>query len=100
MLTGELIEAPEAARLGLVNYLLPSAELEQKATEILNRFRNLSVAALAFTKEAIDRGRGRSLDAALREVEDLYLNELMKTHDASEGIKAFTQKRKPEWRHR
>ena len=100
ILTGELIEAPEAARLGLVNYLLPSNELEQKTSDLLSRFRNLSVAALAFTKEAIDLGRGRSLDLALKEVEDLYLNELMKTHDASEGIKAFTEKRKPEWRHR
>jgi cyclohexa-1,5-dienecarbonyl-CoA hydratase len=100
ILTGELIEAPEAARLGLVNYLLPGNELEQKASDLLSRFRNLSVAALAFTKEAIDLGRGRSLDLALKEVEDLYLNELMKTNDASEGIKAFTEKRKPEWRHR
>jgi len=100
ILTGELIEAPEAARLGLVNYLLPSNELEQKTSDLLSRFRNLSVAALAFTKEAIDLGRGRSLDLALKEVEDLYLNELMKTYDASEGIKAFAEKRKPEWRHR
>src|SRR5258705_11530803 len=100
ILTGELIEAPEAARLGLINYLLPSNELEQKTSDLLSRFRNLSVAALAFTKEAIDLGRGRSLDLALKEVEDLYLNELMKTYDASEGIKAFTAKRKPEWRHR
>jgi len=100
ILTGELIEAPEAARLGLVNYLLPRSELEQKTAELLSRFRNLSSAALAFTKEAMDLGRGCSLDSALKEVEDLYLNELMKTHDASEGIKAFADKRKPEWRHR
>jgi cyclohexa-1,5-dienecarbonyl-CoA hydratase len=100
ILTGELIEAPEAARLGLINYLLPGNELEQKTSELLSRFRNLSVAALAFTKEAVDLGRGRSLDSALKEVESLYLNELMKTYDASEGIKAFTEKRKPEWHHR
>ena len=100
ILTGELIEAPEAARLGLVNYLLPSSELEQKASDLLARFRNLSTSALAFTKEAMDLGRGSSLDSTLKEVENLYLNELMKTYDASEGIKAFTEKRKPEWRHR
>ena len=100
MLTGELIEASEAARLGLVNYLLPSNELEQKTSELLSRFRNLSAAALALTKEAIDLGRGRTLDSALKEVESLYLNELMRTQDAAEGIKAFTEKRKPEWRHR
>jgi cyclohexa-1,5-dienecarbonyl-CoA hydratase len=34
------------------------------------------------------------------EVEDMYLHELMKTHDANEGIKAFIEKRKPVWRDR
>ena len=100
ILTGELIEASEAARLGLVNYLLPASELEQKTSELVSRFRDLSAVALGFTKQAIDLGRERSLDSALKEVEDLYLNELMKTHDATEGVSAFSEKRKPEWRHR
>jgi cyclohexa-1,5-dienecarbonyl-CoA hydratase len=100
LLTGELIEASEAARLGLVNYLLPGNELEQKTSELLTKFRNLSGVALAATKQAIDLGRGRSLDSALQDVEQLYLNDLMKTYDATEGIKAFMEKRKPEWRHR
>jgi cyclohexa-1,5-dienecarbonyl-CoA hydratase len=100
ILTGELIEAAEAARLGLVNYVVPSNELEQKTSELLSRFRNLSAAALELTKRAIDLGRGRSLDAALKEVENMYLNELMKTHDATEGINAFIEKREPEWRDR
>ena len=100
MLTGELMEPAEAASLGLVNYLLPTGELEQKTTEILSRLRQLSSAALGLAKEAIDLGQGRSLDASLKVVENLYLNELMKTHDATEGIKAFIEKRKPEWHHR
>jgi len=100
ILTGELIEAAEAARLGLVNYVLPGNELEQKTSELLSRFRNLSTAALGFTKEALDLSRGRPLGPTLKEVERLYLDELMKTHDATEGINAFVEKRKPEWRHR
>ena len=40
------------------------------------------------------------LSATLKEVERLYLNDLMKTYDATEGINAFVEKRKPEWRHR
>lgn len=100
MLTGELIEATEAVRLGLVNYVLPANELEQKTSELLAGLRSLSAAALELTKRAIDLGRGRSLDSALKEVEDMYLHELMKTYDANEGINAFIEKRKPEWRDR
>ena len=100
ILTGELIEATEAARLGLINYVLPGNQLEQKTSELLATFRSLSAAALEHTKRAIDLGRGRSLDSALKEVESMYLQELMKTHDAQEGIKAFIEKRKPEWNDR
>lgn len=100
ILTGEMIEAAEALRVGLVNYVLPSNQLEQKTLEVLSKLRDLSAAALELTKRAIDLGRGRSLDSVLMEVEDMYLHELMKTHDATEGIKAFIEKRKPVWRDR
>lgn len=100
ILTGESIEAAEAMRLGLVNYLVPNNQLEQKLRELLSMFRDLSAAALELTKKAIDVGRGRSLDSALKNVENMYLHELMKTQDATEGINAFIQKRKPVWRNR
>lgn len=100
ILTGELIEANEAARLGLVNYVVPVDQLEAKTLEMLSKFRGLSAAALEMTKRAIDMGRGRSLDSALKQIEDMYLQELMKTYDATEGINAFIEKRKPVWRNR
>jgi len=100
ILTGELIEAAEALRLGLVNYVLPAKQLENKLADLLAKFRSLSAVALALTRESLDLAAGRSLDAALKQVESLYLNDLMKTQDATEGIDAFIQKRKPEWRNR
>ena len=100
VLTGELIDAPEAARLGLVNYVVPSDRLQQKTEEILSRLREFSGVALESTRRALDLGRGRSLESVLAEVEDMYLNELMKTEDANEGIKSFMEKRKPVWRNR
>ncbi len=100
ILTGDLIDATEAARLGLVSHVVPGDRLEQKTQEILAKLRECSGVALEATRRALDLGRGRSLDSVLAEVEDMYLNELMKTEDANEGIKAFIEKRKPVWRNR
>jgi cyclohexa-1,5-dienecarbonyl-CoA hydratase len=100
ILTGELIDATQALSLGLVNHVVPAPHLQAKAQDLLARLRELSGASLEATRRAIDLGRGRSLDAALSAVEDLYLHELMKTEDASEGVKAFMEKRKPLWRNR
>lgn len=100
ILTGELIDAPEALRLGLINSLVAHAELGQKTEELLVRLRELSAPALEATKRAIDLARGASFEDALTRVEDLYLNELMKTEDAREGINAFMRKRKPAWKNK
>jgi cyclohexa-1,5-dienecarbonyl-CoA hydratase len=100
ILTGDLIDAGEALRLGLVNYVMPSDRLEQKTQELLTKLRECSGVALEATCRALELGRGRSLDSVLSEVEDMYLNELMKTEDAREGIDAFMGKRKPVWRNR
>lgn len=100
MLTGDLIDAREALRLGLVNHVVPVEGLEQKAEEVLVKLRELSAPALEATRRAIDMARGASFSETLAEVENLYLNELMKTADAREGVKAFMEKRKPLWQNR
>lgn len=100
LLTGELIDAQEAHRLGLVSHLAGEGQLEQKLQEVLARLRELSAPALEMTRRALDAARGRTFDDALARVEDIYLNELMKTEDADEGIRAFIEKRKPAWRNR
>lgn len=97
LLTGELIDAAEAAAIGLVNHVVPNGQLEQKTSEVLSKLRELSASALEMTRRAIDMGRGSSIDGELKEIENMYLNELMKTSDANEGIKAFMEKRKPVW---
>ncbi|MCA1815850.1 MAG: enoyl-CoA hydratase/isomerase family protein [Acidobacteria bacterium] len=100
ILTGELIDAPEALRLGLASYGANSAQLEQKLQEILGRLRELSAPALEATRRALDIGRDFSFAETLKRVENLYLNDLLKTEDAQEGVRAFIEKRKPAWRNR
>ena len=100
ILTGEIIGADEALNIGIVNYVVESDQLEGKAREILARLRGLSAPALEAARRATDVVRGLGFADALSRVEDIYLNELMKTEDAHEGIRAFMEKRKPEWRNK
>ena len=100
ILTGEIIDAVEAGRLRLCNHVVPVAQLEQKLMEVLSKVRELSGSALEFSRRALDLGRHQTLDEALKEVENIYLLELMKSYDATEGVKAFMEKRKPVWRNR
>jgi cyclohexa-1,5-dienecarbonyl-CoA hydratase len=100
ILTGEIIDAVEAGRLGLCNHVVPGAHLEPKLNEVLAKLRELSGTSLSFARQSLDLGRGRSIEDALSEQENIYLHDLMKTQDANEGVKAFMEKRKAIWRHR
>lgn len=100
ILTGDLIDAAEARRIGLVNYEVPSTHLKQKTLEVLSKLREHSATALEMTKKAIDLGMGRPMETVLEQIENIYLHELMKTSDAKEGIQAFLEKRKPVWQDR
>jgi cyclohexa-1,5-dienecarbonyl-CoA hydratase len=100
ILLGEIVDAREAMRLGLVNQVAASADLREQAEALLTKLRELSGVSLQFTRAALDLGRIGDFESALSEVENLYLNELMKTEDATEGVQSFMQKRKPEWRNK
>lgn len=100
ILTGDLIDASEALRLGLVNYVAPSDKLTEKTESVLAKLRELSASALQMTRAALDLEGRTGFESKLTEVENLYLNELMRTEDAHEGVRAFMENRKPGWRNR
>ncbi len=98
VLTGDTISASEAKELGLVNQVLPVEGFEEKKSELINKFTSLSGAVLKITKKSMYQTLELNYPDAIKSVEDLYLNELMATVDANEGLQAFLEKRKPIWK--
>ncbi len=100
VLTGDRIRADEAARLGLVNAVVPPEELRAKADDLVGKLTRLSAAVLRLTKRSVRIGSGGSFADGLAAVEALYLGPLMATEDANEGLAAFMEKREPVWKDR
>ncbi len=98
LFSGEIITAAEAAQLGLVTFTVADEELVAKLEQLLTQLRGMSAAALCMTKRALLYGAGAGVRDALPLIEDLYLNDLMATADANEGIQAFIEKRQPIWK--
>jgi cyclohexa-1,5-dienecarbonyl-CoA hydratase len=66
--------------------------------DVLLKLRELSPSSLRMTRRALAIGDEYDFDKSLKKVEDLYLDQLMKTEDANEGLRSFMEKRKPEWK--
>jgi cyclohexa-1,5-dienecarbonyl-CoA hydratase len=97
ILSGRIISAKEAMSLGLVNKVVKEEDLAKETKEFIKPYLRLSGAVLRITKRAIKGSISDPLDPTLKRIEDIYLNQLMKTHDANEGLQAFLDKRKPVW---
>ncbi len=98
--TGDALDAREAERAGLVRRVVPDAELEAGALDLAGRIARHSGAALRIAKRALRSGDAPVRAAALATAGSLYLDELMSTADAMEGLTAFLEKRPPSWSHR
>jgi enoyl-CoA hydratase/carnithine racemase len=94
MFTGELIDAAEAYRVGLVNRVVPAASLLEEATTLAAAIAGQAPLALQKIKEAVDGGLGLDLEAGLALERACHVF-LRQTEDRREGIHAFVEKRTP-----
>jgi len=100
LLTGDVISASEAERIGLINKVFPEDDFQQNVDALISKITSKSSVVSKITKTAIDEGLYTPVDQALRNAEKLYLQRLLDTEDAHEGIQAFLEKRSPVWRGR
>jgi enoyl-CoA hydratase len=96
LLTGELIDAPEAYRIGLVNRVVPGGELLVAAQQLLESMIANAPLALAGCIELVDRGIHQPLEDAQR-IEADHFGLLSATDDMKEGMRAFLEKRPPQF---
>lgn len=96
-LTGDMIDAETAHRFGLVNHVHPIADLRAKTMELAAKIAEKAPIALQLAKEAVKFASRSNLDEGLRREVDLFAI-CFSTEDKKEGVSAFLEKRKPEFK--
>ena len=97
MLTGEMVDAAEAFRIGLVNRVVPQAELQSAAETLVGKIIANGPVAVALAIEAVDHGYNSTTEDALRLESNLF-GLLASTADMKEGMGAFLEKRKADFK--
>ena len=94
------LSGANAARLRCVTWSVPASDISKEMERILNMLREKSAVALRHAKASARLGQSEHSTPleALQRINTLYLDELMRTQDAVEGLQAFLEKRKPVWR--
>ena len=100
VLLGEPVTAERALDMGIVNRLVPEAQLEATVNDLCSRIAGHSGPVLTMAKKAILGGMGLSLRDGLRNSMNIFLNELYRLEDSQEGLRALSEKRKPNWKNR
>ncbi len=98
ILTGDVIPAAEAKQIGLVNKVVPQEKLKEATKELVAKLKQKSPVVLKLTRMSMRQVLDADFKKELEEVTGIYVNLLMRTEDAVEGLKAFIEKREPQWK--
>ena len=96
-ISGRQVNAQEAFEMGIVQVLTDENEALNKGIELATTIANNAPLATRAIKQAINEGWGKNIDEA-KIVELKYYEQLIDTEDRHEGIQAFNEKRKPQWK--
>ena len=99
MLTGEIIDAQEAYRVGLVEKVVPHDQLIPETEKMAQKICANAPLAVRYTKEAMLRAERVPFNEGIR-LANLFFARLLATEDAKEGVKSFQEKRAPVWKER
>jgi enoyl-CoA hydratase len=99
ILTGRMMDAAEAERANLVARVVPAADLMTEAMKVADTIANMSLPSVLAGKEAVNRAFESGLSEGIA-FERRIFHSLFATHDQKEGMKAFVEKRKPEWKNK
>jgi len=99
ILTGEIIDAVKAYEIGLLDEIVPAEELMDKTLEVARAMASKSPVTLKLAKRALRLANEMELSAGLEQERDLFAL-AFSTDDKIEGVAAFLEKRKPEWKGR
>ena len=99
VLTGDLIMAQEAHRLGLVNHVVPQDQVMKAAKDLARKIASKGQVAVRSALQVMEQGLERSLDEGLAE-EAKAFGHVADTQDAKEGVSAFLEKRQPRFHDR
>ncbi len=97
---GKIYSAEEARAFGFVTYVAADDKLKDAADRFIGEIQACSPLIIRLNKQAVNNHLGMTFADALENVNNLFLNKLMKTEDTLEGIASFEEKRKPEWKNR
>jgi enoyl-CoA hydratase/carnithine racemase len=99
ILTGERIGAREAERIGLVDVVVPMEKLEEVTVEFAKKLASKAPLAVKAIKEVMNKGVDLDIQSGLK-LEQEFVAKLAQTEDFREGIRAFFEKRQPQWKGR
>ncbi len=100
ILTGRPVTAQQAREMGLITRLASDDQLDAEVGALLSELGTSSRSVLRLTRKTLWQRSGMDFEKALHDLEEVYLKDLMLSHDAAEGIRAYLEKRPPVWQGR